>query len=91
MIITSNSEHTAELRSTGRVGMLDDIHTAIDARTFSIPHAKHTIVFGSLEQVDLLATPDRCRGKVFVYAWLKMNIVAIKVFLRFPYRLVDSA
>jgi hypothetical protein len=58
--------------------VLKHIHAAINAGSFGIPHAEHAVVSGARKKADLLGPPNRCCSKVFVYAWLKVDMIFLK-------------
>ncbi|MNK92308.1 hypothetical protein D3C87_1124280 [compost metagenome] len=58
MVVAGNGQHAAKFRGAGGVGVAEHIAAAIDARTLAVPHAKHAIVGGAFEEIDLLRTPD---------------------------------
>ena len=91
MIVARQREHATKGRSAGGVGMFQRIDRAIDAGTLAIPDAEHAIEFRTRKQVDLLATPHRRDGEVFVEAGLKPDFVGRKELLRLPQRIVIDA
>ncbi|MNQ48026.1 hypothetical protein D3C85_618900 [compost metagenome] len=90
MVIAGNGQHTAELRGAGSVGVAEHIAAAVDARTLAVPHAKHAIVGGAFEEIDLLRTPDRRGGKVFVHAWMEHRVVLLEIVPGLPQCLVET-
>ena len=71
--------------------MFDHIHTAINTRALAIPHPKDPIVPGTLEQIGLLAAPDRGRRQILINARLKMDIMLLQPGFCPPHGLVDAA
>ena len=47
-------EHPAMRGRAGRVGVLEDVHGAIQARSFAIPHRKYALLGGAGKQIHLL-------------------------------------
>jgi len=47
MIIPRHQQHATTGGRARRIGMLEHVTAAVHARTLAIPHAKHTVVFGS--------------------------------------------
>ena len=79
MVIPCNCEHAAIARRAERIGVFDDVHTAVNARAFAVPHAKNTIEARALEQVGLLAAPYRRSGKILIHPRLEVNLVGLEV------------
>ncbi|MNZ37735.1 hypothetical protein D3C78_551920 [compost metagenome] len=57
VVIAGDSQHTAELRGAGGVGVAEHVAAAVHAGAFAVPHAEHAVVLGAGEQVDLLGAP----------------------------------
>ena len=78
MIITGDRQYAPVAGGAKGVGMLDDIHTAINARAFAVPHAENTVITGAFKQVGLLATPDRRRCEILINARLEHHIMLVQ-------------
>jgi len=91
MIVTGDHQHAAMARRTRRVGMLEYVAAAIDARPFAVPHAEDAVEAGAIEHGDLLTPPDTGGGKVFVDARSKIDVVALEEGAGLPQGLVESA
>ncbi len=91
MVVSGQHQHAAVARGAGRIRMLEDIHGAVHARTFAVPHAENPVAGGVGIKGDLLRSPDGRRGKVFVKAGLEDNIVVAQMLLGFPQRLIQGA
>ena len=91
MVIPCHCEHATIARRAKSVRVFEDIHTAVNARAFAIPHAKNTIEARALEQVGLLATPHGCSGKVLINTRLEVNLMSVEVLGGFPHGLIDAA
>src|SRR6185437_15310032 len=76
---------------TRRIGVLERIDRAVDARPLAVPDAEHAIDLGAGKQPDLLATPDRGRGKVLVQAGNESDVLGLQERLRAPQRVVVHA
>ena len=79
MVISCHCQHAPIARRAERVGVSDDVHAAVNARAFAVPHAKNTVEARALEQVGLLASPYRCGGKVLINARLEVNLMSVEV------------
>ena len=79
MVISCHCQHAPIARRAERVGVFDDVHAAINAGTFAVPHAKDAVEARALEQVGLLAAPYRCSGKVLINARLEVNLMCVEV------------
>ena len=89
MVVSSNGEHPSIRRGTKGIAMLDDIHGAINTGALAVPHAENTIELSALEQVGLLAAPDRRCSEVLIHTGLEVDIVLLEPGLGFPHGLVD--
>ena len=90
MVVTGNQQDTAVFRGAGGIGVLEHIPAAVYAGALAIPHGKHAVVFGSLEQAYLLRSPDGGGGEFFIDAGLEMNVVLFEVLFGFPQRLIKT-
>src|SRR5262245_52362319 len=54
--------------------MAEGIAGAIDARALAVPHAEDAIELALAAQLGLLGSPQRRGGKLFVDAWLKLDV-----------------
>jgi hypothetical protein len=68
--------------------VLEHVAAAIDARAFPVPHRKHAIDLGALEQVELLRAPHRGGGEVLVESGLEADVVALEMLAGLPRGLV---
>ena len=84
MVVTGNREHAAVGRSAGQIGVPKRITRAVDARALAVPDAEDAIDLGPRKHADVLRTPDRSRGKVFVDRRTEHHIVRIELRLRAP-------
>ena len=78
MVVAGEREHAAIARGAGRIGVLERIDRAVDARALAVPDAEHAIDLGAREQADLLAAPDRGRGEVLVQAGHEGDVVLLR-------------
>jgi hypothetical protein len=90
VIITRDQQYAAVSRATREIQMLEDIAAAIDARPFSVPKRKHAGVVGFTDQMELLRPPYGGSRHLLVDSGLKLDVVDVKMPLRFPERLVKS-
>jgi hypothetical protein len=68
VVVGRQREHAALGRGAGRVGMLEHVARAVDARSLAVPHAEHAFDLRTREQVGLLRAPHHRRAEVFVEA-----------------------
>jgi hypothetical protein len=83
MVVAGHRQYAAMLPGAGRVGVLEDVAAAIDARTLAVPHAEDAVMFGAGRQIDLLRAPQRRGGKVFIDAGLEYHLVFARCGLAF--------
>ena len=91
MIVADESEHPAQRRRAGGVGMLEHIARPVDAGGLAIPDAEQAIESRAWKQAELLAAPDGGGAKVFVQTFPEFDVVRIQPFLRRTQLLVVSA
>jgi hypothetical protein len=91
MVVAGHRQYAAMLPGAGRVGMLEDIAAAVDARPLAVPHAEYAVMFRAGRQVDLLRAPQRRGGEVLIDAGLEHHVVLRQMRLGFPQRLVEPA
>ena len=68
VVVAGQRQHAAVLRGAGRIGVLERVDRAVDARALAVPDAEHAIDLGAGKQTDLLAAPHRGRREVLVEA-----------------------
>jgi hypothetical protein len=100
VIVAGERQHAAIERGAGRVGMLERIDRAIDARPLPVPDAEHAIDLGAGKQADLLAALDRGCRQVLVQAGDEGDVVLLdgpsrNLYLHAPnrdppYRIADA-
>ena len=91
MIVAGDNQYAAVLGCASRVGVAEYVAAAVNPRTLPIPERKDAVVFGAREEAKLLATPNGGGGKVFVDAWLKNDVVLVKMRFGAPQVEVDPA
>src|SRR3954469_19448948 len=70
--------------SAGEIHVLEHVAAAVNPGALAIPHCKHPVVFRITQHLNLLRTPDRGGGQLFVDAGLEFHMVCLKVRLLFP-------
>ena len=89
VVIPRQRNHPAMLGRARHIGVLEHVRAAVHPWAFAVPDAKHTVeLLGLWIQIELLRTPDRRGGQLFVHAGLKDNVLAVQVLLRGPECLV---
>ncbi len=91
MVVTGHDQHAAVARGAGHIGMLEHVAATVHAGTFAVPHAEHTVVLCTGEQVDLLRTPYGGRGQVFVHAGVELDVLRFEILARLLRGQVDAA
>ncbi len=91
MVIPGDTEHAAVPGRARSVAVAEHVAAAINAGTLAVPDADHSVIVRAGREVDLLRAPDRGRRKVFVHAWLELNIVLFEMFSRGEQLLVIAA
>jgi hypothetical protein len=66
VIVAGDQEDAAMERRAGGIAMLENIPATIDARSLAVPQGENTVIFGAAEGVDLLGSPNCCRGEILV-------------------------
>ena len=84
MVVARNRQNAPVACGARCIGVLEHIHAAIDPGPFGVPHAEHAVVSGAREKADLLRSPNRCCGEVFVHARLKADMMLLKLLPRLP-------
>ncbi|MCY1446806.1 hypothetical protein D9M71_633930 [compost metagenome] len=70
--------------------MTEYIAAAVDARALAVPHAEHAVVGRAFKEIDLLRTPDRGGGKIFVHARMEHRVVLLEIVAGLPQGLVET-
>ena len=91
MVVAGQREHAAVGRRAGVVGMLEDVHRAVDARPLAVPDGEDALVLGTGEEPDLLRAPERGGRRILVDAGLEVHAVLLQERLRLPQRPVEIA
>src|SRR5690606_5251300 len=91
MVVVRYRQHATKAGGAGRVGVLEHIAGAVNARALAVPQAEYTIVLGAFENIDLLGTPDRGSTQVLIDARQKMDVLFFQVVAGFPQHLVETA
>ncbi len=91
MVVAGQRQHAAIARRARRIGMLQGVDGAIDARTLAVPDAENAIDLCAGEKPDLLAAPDRGCGQILVQARNESNIMLSQERFRTPQRVVVHA
>src|SRR5215510_6492672 len=79
------------LGGTGQIGMAEHVASAVDARSFAVPHAEHAIEFAFATELSLLRAPQRGGREVFVQAGLELDVGSHKLSCRAHELLVETA
>src|SRR3954447_26054275 len=79
MIVAGNGKNAATRRSAGEVGVLQDVHRTVDARSFAVPNTEYAVHRCTRKHPNLLASPERCRREVFVEARLETDVGALEM------------
>ena len=91
VVVAGQREHAAVGRRAGVVGVLEDVHRAVDARPLAVPDGEDALVLGAGEEPDLLRAPERGGRRVLVDAGLEVHAVLLQERLRLPERAVEIA
>ncbi len=91
VIVAGDCQHAAVLPGASGIGMLEHVAAAIDPRPLAVPHAKHAVMLGAGREIDLLRTPNRGCGEIFIDAGLKHDLVLHQMGFGFPQRLIQPA
>ncbi|MNR18623.1 hypothetical protein D3C85_1353590 [compost metagenome] len=70
--------------------MTEHIAAAVHARALAVPHAEHAVVGRAFEDIDLLGTPDRGGGEIFVHARMEHRVVLLEIVPGLPQGLVET-
>ncbi len=91
MVVAGDTEHAAVFGRARRIAMPENVAAAVDARAFAVPDADHAIVPRAGREIELLRSPDRGGGEIFIDARLEFDVVLLKVFARGEQLLVVAA
>ena len=91
VVVASDHQHAAVPRAAGGVAVAKRVAGAVDAGPLAVPDGEDAVVRSALEQVELLAAPDRGRRQVLVDAGLEMDVLFLQEAPRLPKRLVVAA
>ena len=80
MIVARETQDAAVFRRTRRVAVAEHVTATIHARTLAVPDARNAIELCAGRQIELLRSPHRRRGKIFVHAGLKFDVVLFEMF-----------
>ena len=84
VVVPGDRQHAAERRCACRIRMFQRVDGAVHARPFAVPDAEHALYGGAGKQSDLLASPHRSGGEVFIEAGLEAHIGFGEVRVRLP-------
>ena len=82
MVVADQQQHAAMWLGAGGVGVADDVHAAVDARAFAVPHGEDAVVARAGEEAELLAAPDGGGGQIFVDARAEDDVLGGEKALR---------
>ena len=91
VVVARQREHAAVGRRAGEVGVLEDVHRAVDARPLAVPDGEDAVVLRTGEEPHLLGAPERGRRRVLVHARLEVHAVLLDELLGLPERAVEVA
>ncbi len=91
MIVTRQHQHAAMRGGARRIGVLEHVTRAVDARSLAVPHAEHTVVFPGWPQIGLLCPPHRGCRKFLVDARLEYDVALCQMRFCLPQCLVQRA
>src|ERR1700722_6431574 len=66
------------LGGAGEIGVAERVAGAVDARTFSVPHAEHAIELAFAAQFSRLRSGERGRGEVFIGPGMEQDVVGFE-------------
>ena len=75
VVVAGHHQHAAGRAGAGKVGMLEDVATAVHAGALAVPHREDAVALGTRQQVQLLRAPDGGGGEVFVDAGAEAHVV----------------
>ena len=91
MIVAGQREHAAMGGGAGVVGVLEDVHRAVDARPLAVPDREDPVVLRAGEEAHLLGAPEGGGRQVFVDSRLEQHAVLLQEGPRLPQRPVEIA
>ena len=91
MVVADDRQHPAVRRRARGVGVLDDVHRAVEPRTFAVPDAEHAVDRRAGAQADVLRPPHRGRAELLVEARLEDDVLGGEQLLGAPQFLVVAA
>src|SRR5580704_12679225 len=80
VVVAGETKHPAVFRRARGVAVAEHVAAAIDAGALAVPDADDAVMSGALGEIELLRSPDRGGGEVFVHAGLEFDVVLLKVF-----------
>ena len=90
-VVAGHHQNAAVFGRARVVAVLEHVARAVDAGSLAVPHGEDTVVFGALEQVELLRAPNGGGRQVLVDAGLEYDVVVLEELLGAPRFLVDAA
>ena len=80
MVVSGQTQNAAILSRACGIAVAEDVAAAIDAGALAVPDADDAVIIGTLGEIELLRSPDRGGGEVFVNAGLEFDVVLFEVF-----------
>src|SRR5258708_29972632 len=80
VVVAGETQNAAVFRRARGVAVAEHVAAAIDAGALAVPDTDDAVIIGALGEIELLRSPDRGGGEVFVHAGLEFDVVLIKVF-----------
>ena len=91
MVVAGQREHATVRRRAGVVGVLEDVHRAVDARPLAVPDGEDAVLLRAGEEADLLGAPEGGGRQVLVDPRLEQHAVPLQEGPRLPQRPVEIA
>ncbi|KFB74326.1 MAG: hypothetical protein AW09_000382 [Candidatus Accumulibacter phosphatis] len=91
MIVAGDHQDTTILCRAGRIGVPENVATAVDTRTLAVPHGEDSLVFGAGKEIELLGSPDGGGCKILIDRRLEDDALGLEMRASFPQRLIESS
>ena len=91
VVVAGEREHATVRRRAGVVGVLEDVHRAVDARPLAVPDGEDPVLLRAGEEAHLLGAPEGGGRQVLVDPRLEQHAVPLQEGPRLPQRPVEIA
>ena len=91
VVVAGDQQHAPLGCRAGVAHVLEHVAAAVHTRRLAVPHGEHAVVVAVAGQVQLLRTPDRGGGQLFVDTGQELDMVPLQLCFCVPQGFVQTA